>query len=99
MKHICTPKNSYYYDHIVKWLSIKYGDKIGRFLSNRLAKMIRKTNDFCMDNFRVAEVGTKEVKKFEEQSKNGCCGSYENKFIFKEKNKNRIFLIGYNYGH
>lgn len=105
MKSICTPGNSYYYDSILKWLSSKYGEKVGRFLTNRLCKMIRNTNDFCMDNFRVAEeTNNLEMKNYKKDLKNGCCGFNDERFIFKEKNllgieTERYFRIGYNFGH
>lgn len=103
MRAVLTPGDSTYYDETLKWLTSKYGKKTGLFLTNRLAKMIRQTDDYCMDNFRVAEEGTPEMKTYEQTKKNGCCGFNDEKFIFKEKTlfgiKERVFWMGYNYGH
>jgi hypothetical protein len=106
MSSILTPGKSYYYDNTLKWLSSKYGEEVGRFLANRISKMIRQTNDFCMNNFRVAEEGTPEMKRYKEAKENGCCGFNDQKFVFKVWNeeklsyiKKRIFWIGYNFGH
>jgi hypothetical protein len=105
MSAVSTPGNSRYYDSTLKWLTSKYGEKIGLFLTNRLSKMIRQTDDCCMDNFRVAEEDTTETKHYKEAVKNGCCGFNDQKFVFKTYDaksstiKERVFWIGYNFGH
>ena len=101
---ICTPGDSSYYDRNKRILSKKYGSKVGTFLVNRLAKMIRDTDDFCMDNLRVAEIGTPEEVSYRKQRDAGCCGSFDMQYIFTDKlcgfiPYKRRFLIGYNYGH
>lgn len=48
MSSSLTPGNSRYYDSTLKWLSSKYGEKIGLFLTKRLCKMIRQTKDLCI---------------------------------------------------
>lgn len=99
---IQTPGDSTYYDSMKSWLSNKYGEKQGLFLANRLARDIRKTNDFCMDNFRAVKIGNKvEEKAYEEALKQGCCGfrDAEYTFIDKKTGEKEVYKIGYNYGH
>lgn len=48
------------------------------------------------DNFRVANMNSQEeMDAFEEQSMNGCCGSYETEIEINGE----TWMIGCNYGH
>lgn len=78
-------------------LSATYGSKLGAFLANRFAKLIRQTGqDPCMDNFRIAEVGNAEQEaEYERLRSSGCCGSVDATFDFDDKK----YMIGFNYGH
>lgn len=92
------------YNDTKSWLIRKYGHRVGTFLTNRLAKMIRKTKDTCLDNFRIAEVGTIEEFEYYIRQELGCCGFADEEFIFKDKllgliPYKRKFIIGFNYGH
>jgi len=101
-RFIQTPGDSTYYDNLRSRLSKKYGNQRGLFLANRLARDIRKTNDFCMDNWRVAKVGNEEEEKlYQEAIKNGCCGFQDAEYTFIDKvtGEKEVFKIGYNFGH
>ena len=78
-------------------LIVSFGPKLGTFLANRFASLIRQTGqDPCMDNFRIAEVGNKEQEvAYEKQRAAGCCGSIDAVFDFDDKK----YRIGFNYGH
>ena len=101
---ILTPGNSSEYDALVKYLTKKYGKPEGLFLANRAAKMIRSVNDHCTDNFRVADLSKPdEIRVYQEQKDNGCCGFIDKEFIFIKKSlfssTQKKFRIGFNYGH
>jgi len=55
-------------------LKRKYkNEKLARFLTVRLAKMVRETGDLCIDNVRVANLSRPaEIKRYEEALANGC---------------------------
>lgn len=80
------------------WLQKKYGVEMGLFLAKRCASHIRKINDSCMDNFRIADLSnTKEVEAYGEARQNGCCGSCDVKI--EHYKSGRAFMFGFNYGH
>lgn len=96
--HITSDKesSSYYYDMLLEQMKSEYGDKLGTFLTNRFAKMIRLVNDSCIDNYRVCKVGDVESEdKYQKQLEDGCCGFIDREFHFD----NDIYRIGFNYGH
>jgi hypothetical protein len=52
-------------------------------------------DSFC-DNFRYARESNKvEMEAYEEQQRNGCCGSFDSRIEVGEE----AILIGWNYGH
>lgn len=51
----------------------------------------------CMDNYRAAKVSDPEqVKAYEEQRRNGCCGSCD---VSIEDDDGNLWIVGFNYGH
>lgn len=103
-RSISERRDSSEYDSAKSMLIRQYGDRLGTFLVNRLAKMIRKRQATCLSHFRICEIGNKQQEEqFSEISRSGCCGSAEEIFEFKsgwqELWKSRKFKIGFNYGH
>lgn len=90
-----------YYDSVKRHLIEEYGNRLGTFLVNRLSGMIRKRKAECLSHFRLCEKGNIiQEQEYEKTRKAGCCGFADEEFIFKSDNEdNRIFRIGFNYGH
>ena len=92
--------HKYHYDELLFWLQKKYGDRLGLFLTNRLAKMIRKTGNFCINNLRVdKEKNIVEMLIYNKQKNNGCCDFYDKKLEFINDGKKEYYWIGFNFGH
>ena len=66
-----------------------------------LEKYINKRfNDYCIDNFRIAECGNVlELKKYKEAYESGCCGYIDFKVMIWKGIWFKSYLIGCNYGH
>lgn len=78
----------------------EHGEPLGRFITNRLARMVRQTRDSCLDNRRIAVGDTPEVvAAYEAQRRRGCCGFADEVFTFTRDGVSTIVRIGFNYGH
>jgi hypothetical protein len=92
------------YHDMLDMLCKKYGNKLGCFLTNRLAKMIRVRKAECIDNLRIARVGyTSSMLEYNRQLADGCCGFADEEFVFARRVGPLCFKstwkIGFNYGH
>ena len=78
---------------------VKRGTKSIRKKIFQIIDAFINKNEFeydCADNYRYAEIGNKdEEETFKIICENGCCGSYESEIEFE----NKIYKIGFNYGH
>ena len=92
------PKDAEYRATLI-YLQKRYGERRGKFIANRLARAIRKTGiDPCMDNFRFADAADPaEMARYEEQRRDGCCGSVDERVTYHPTGQ--TFLFGFNYGH
>jgi hypothetical protein len=89
------PKDAQYRD-AVEYMQRRYGTKLGLFLANRFAKMIRKRRAECISDVRICCITDPvSVQEFERIRAGGCCGSAEAEFVFD----GRCYRIGFNYGH
>ena len=79
----------------------QYGEHKGKFITNRLAKMIRRCNDMCLDNFRIADKNDPiAVDAYEDAQSHGCCGFADDEFEYTAHGKApTIIMLGFNYGH
>ena len=101
MAHAKPYTASHKYDNAVEHFAGLYGYVRGRFLANRLSRMIRNVNDSCLSHFRVARVGTSEVLEYYVTRESGCCGSTDEIFEFTDHatGAKEKYMIGFNYGH
>lgn len=62
-----------------------------------LNKTYFNDNEFeYADNLRIAEVGNcVEMNEYEEKRRRGCCGFHDAVI----HTKNRVFMVGFNFGH
>ena len=59
---------------------------------------MRKINDPCVDNCRIARCDNEiDLKIYEEMRSSGCCGSYDEKWTNEVTGNS--YLFGCNYGH
>ena len=85
--------NDHEFRYFEERFSILYGENIGRYLANELHRMMECCD--CIDNVRFAEVGTDQVKNYNKQMSQGCCGSVDLTFVCE----NRKFRLGFNFNH
>lgn len=93
--------HKYHYDELVETMTNKYGSRLGTFLAKRFARAIRRTNDLCIDNLRVAKVDSiPEMERYKDAQSKGCCTLYDSKLTFKSDDApTQHYWIGFNYGH
>jgi hypothetical protein len=91
----------YHYLLLLEMMSTKYGNRLGIFLANRLAREINRTGDCCISHLRVARSDNEiEMKIFKKISDDGCCGSKEWKVTFNSNDAPSVdYWLGFNYGH
>jgi hypothetical protein len=93
------------YDSMSRKLVERYGPKLGQFLTNRLASMIRKRKAECLSHLRICKIGDPVSEGvYDDIEDDGCCGSYSETFEFKHKIFGMVthtskYKIGFNYGH
>lgn len=91
------------YHAIKNDLQKRYGTKEGSFLANRFSKAYRTYGlDNCGDNVRIALKGNpSEVERYKRSLDNGCCGFYDEEFKFIDSGtgEEKVFMVGFNFGH
>lgn len=89
------PKDARYRE-AVDSLQSEYGPKLGLFLANRFAGLIRKHKAECITHVRVCCIGDPiGTYRYRQIEKDGCCASASGIFRFDL----RFYRIGFNYGH
>lgn len=75
------------YHEIKAGLQRKYGNREGLFLANRFASAYRRYGmNNCADNFRFALMSNPfELMQYNRNKENGCCGFYDEEFVFTDK--------------
>ena len=70
----------------------------GDFIAKAMFKLVKRTNDPYMDNFRWTEVGDLVGEKlYANAVKHGCCGFTDE--VVCDPKTGRRFKIGFNFGH
>lgn len=97
---------SHKYDNAVEHFAELYGYVRGRFLANRLSRMIRRCgDDACLSHMRVCKVGNMyEEDEYDRTRESGCCGSADEEFVFWVRVAGvpvyrERYRLGFNYGH
>ena len=67
-----------------------------RWLCNRAAKLYRKIDDGCVDNFRCCDTWM-HTESYKKALSRGCCGFID--ILVKNPRTGNSFCIGFNYGH
>ena len=106
MAHAKPYTASHKYDNAVEHFAELYGYVRGRFLANRLSRMIRRCgDDACLSHMRVCKVGnTHEEDEYDRTRESGCCGSSDEEFVFWVRVAGvpvyrERYRLGFNYGH
>lgn len=82
----------------VEALKVFYGKDVGQWLYDEMQKAIAEIDDPCVDNERIAEVGSQlQESNYDAAVEDGCCGFYDNEIVHPLTQ--RRFKIGFNYGH
>lgn len=65
---------------------------------NVIRDHVSQSDEYCSDNYRIAEEGDPEEEaNYELLRSSGCCGFYDN--LVKHPITGKTIKIGYNYGH
>lgn len=73
-----------------------YGFVRGVLLERAIETMLKNLDEPCVDNVRFTAVNDrKEMKRYNRQREEGCCGSHDEEILICGKK----FMIGCNYGH
>ena len=87
------------YDQQKRRLQLEWGDRLGAFICNRMARMIKRRAATCLSHERVS-VGDSGLDEYEEIRRSGCCGFADDEFEFIDDAGAFLTVrIGFCYGH